>query len=158
MSGVISPIPLRWGRGRGIMNRLREASEGEARRLTHRGPSCPSRECRTMGDVRDPGEDAPLARVHELRSRTPGASSRETAGDEAAAVRAPSLLLSAEHGVVELDGRTVADFDAADAFVALHGLDLGVAAEAMEIDPVPSAGCWCTPPPRPRSWSPTPPG
>jgi len=38
-------IPLRARRERGILEALREASEGEARRLSHRGRSCPSREC-----------------------------------------------------------------------------------------------------------------
>lgn len=42
----------------------------------------------------------------------------------------PSLRL--ENGqVVELDGRTQADFDALDRFIAGHGLDLAVAEEAM---------------------------
>lgn len=90
-----------------------------------------------MDDVRDPGDGAPLARVHDLRSRAPGAPpSGSISADEVAGVRAPSLRVSQDHGVVELDGRGVADFDGADAYVALHGLDLTVADEAMQIDPV----------------------
>ncbi len=47
----------------------------------------------------------------------------------------PSLVI--EDGVVvELDGRAAADFDALDALIAGHGLDLSVAAEAMALDDV----------------------
>ncbi|MEX1020737.1 MAG: propanediol/glycerol family dehydratase large subunit [Litorilinea sp.] len=42
----------------------------------------------------------------------------------------PSLTLEAGR-VVEMDGRTREDFDALDIFIAEHGLDLAVAAEAM---------------------------
>ena len=46
---------------------------------------------------------------------------------------APSLVV--EDGVVvELDGRTRADFDLIDRFVADHGLDLAAAEEAMALD------------------------
>ena len=47
----------------------------------------------------------------------------------------PSLVLSRGR-VVELDGRGVDDFDAADVFLAQYGLDLTVAAEAMAYDAV----------------------
>ena len=44
----------------------------------------------------------------------------------------PSLVV--EDGVVlEMDGRPAADFDVIDSFIALHGLDLDVAAEAMAV-------------------------
>jgi propanediol dehydratase large subunit len=47
----------------------------------------------------------------------------------------PSLVI--EDGlVVELDQRRREDFDVIDAFVADHGIDLAVAAEAMALDPV----------------------
>ena len=45
---------------------------------------------------------------------------------------APSLRLD-EGRVVEMDGRARADFDALDLFIADHGLDLSVAAEAMAL-------------------------
>ena len=89
----------------------------------------------SMGDAREPGEGPPLARVHELRSRTPGPSSDPEGADEATGARAPSLRLS-QGSVTELDGRAAADFDAGDAFLVRHGLDLDVAAEAMALNPV----------------------
>ena len=45
---------------------------------------------------------------------------------------APSLVVR-DGRVVELDGRQLADFDVIDDFVARHGLDLDVAAEAMAL-------------------------
>src|SRR3954449_1409661 len=48
---------------------------------------------------------------------------------------APSLLV-AEGRVVELDGRRAEDFDVLDAYIAAHGLDLAVAAEAMAVPDV----------------------
>ena len=46
---------------------------------------------------------------------------------------APSLVVD-EHGrVVELDGRRAEDFDVVDRFVAMHGIDLAVAPEAMAL-------------------------
>ena len=45
---------------------------------------------------------------------------------------APSLRIE-DGRVVELDGRAEADFDVIDAFVAAHGIDLTVAAEAMAL-------------------------
>src|SRR4051794_17437935 len=45
---------------------------------------------------------------------------------------APSLLV-ADGRVVELDGVAEADYDVLDAFIAAHGLDLAVAAEAMAL-------------------------
>jgi propanediol dehydratase large subunit len=45
----------------------------------------------------------------------------------------PSLVVR-EGRVVEMDGRAEADFDAIDEFIARHGLDLDVAAEAMACD------------------------
>ena len=44
----------------------------------------------------------------------------------------PSLVIE-DGRVVELDGRRASDFDALDHFVAEHGLDLDVAAEAMAL-------------------------
>jgi propanediol dehydratase large subunit len=47
----------------------------------------------------------------------------------------PEPELVVEDGVVaRLDGRSAADFDVIDRFVVAHGLDLGVAAEAMALD------------------------
>jgi hypothetical protein len=86
-----------------------------------------------MGDAREPGDGTPLARVHELRSRAPRGPSG--APGDAAGARLPSLRLGS-NGVEELDGRTVAEFDAADAFLAQHGIDFTVAAEAMAFDAV----------------------
>jgi propanediol dehydratase large subunit len=43
----------------------------------------------------------------------------------------PSLVVDRDGRVVELDGRAEADFDVLDAFIARHGIDLSVAAEAM---------------------------
>ncbi len=49
---------------------------------------------------------------------------------------APSLVVSPDGDVLELDGRAREEFDTIDAFIAAHGLDLGVAAEAMAMDEV----------------------
>ncbi len=49
----------------------------------------------------------------------------------------PEPSLRIEHGVVvEMDSRPAADFDVIDAMIARHGIDLGVAAEAMALDDV----------------------
>jgi propanediol dehydratase large subunit len=45
----------------------------------------------------------------------------------------PSLVLGAHGRVVEMDSRAAADFDILDEFIARHGLDLDVAAEAMAL-------------------------
>jgi len=45
----------------------------------------------------------------------------------------PDLLI-VEGRVTRMDGRDESDFDSIDAFIAAHGLDLGVAREAMAID------------------------
>ena len=45
----------------------------------------------------------------------------------------PELLVE-DGAVTRMDGRGVADFDVIDRFVAAHGLDLDVAAEAMRVD------------------------
>ena len=47
----------------------------------------------------------------------------------------PSLVVQ-DGRVVEMDGRPVADFDALDAMIAAHGVDLTVAEEAMALDDV----------------------
>jgi propanediol dehydratase large subunit len=47
----------------------------------------------------------------------------------------PSLVLQGRL-VVEMDGRRAEDFDALDAFIAAHGIDLSVAEEAMALDDV----------------------
>jgi propanediol dehydratase large subunit len=47
----------------------------------------------------------------------------------------PSLVVE-DGRVVELDGRREGDFDVLDAFIAAHGLDLGVAPEAMALPDV----------------------
>jgi len=53
----------------------------------------------------------------------------------AAGPRDPEPELLVENGVVvRLDGRASPDFDVIDRFVVAHGLDLDVAAEAMELD------------------------
>ena len=44
----------------------------------------------------------------------------------------PSLVFE-EGRILELDGRPAAEFDVLDRFVAAHGIDLDVAAEAMEL-------------------------
>ena len=46
---------------------------------------------------------------------------------------APSLTVR-EGRVVEMDGKSEADFDSIDEFIARHGLDLDVAGEAMAVD------------------------
>jgi propanediol dehydratase large subunit len=46
---------------------------------------------------------------------------------------APSLLITAGR-IVEMDGRSEADFDSIDEFIARHGIDLSVAQEAMALD------------------------
>ena len=51
---------------------------------------------------------------------------------DAPADTAPSLVVAGGR-VTELDGVAEADFDSIDAFIARHGLDLGVAAEAMAL-------------------------
>ena len=52
----------------------------------------------------------------------------ESPGDPAA-----SLRLSPSGDVVEMDGVHACDFDCIDAFIARHGIDAGVAQEAMDI-------------------------
>ena len=47
----------------------------------------------------------------------------------------PSLVVE-DGRVVELDGRAALDFDALDALIAAHGIDLSVAEEAMAVDDV----------------------
>jgi propanediol dehydratase large subunit len=47
----------------------------------------------------------------------------------------PSLVVQ-DGRVVELDGRSVADFDTLDAMIATHGIDLSVAEEAMALPDV----------------------
>ncbi len=51
----------------------------------------------------------------------------------------PSLVVR-DGRVVELDGKAEEDFDSIDEFIARHGLDLGVASEAMSMDEVAFAG------------------
>lgn len=46
---------------------------------------------------------------------------------------APSLVIDAGR-IVEMDGRGELDFDSIDEFIARHGIDLGVATEAMALD------------------------
>lgn len=48
----------------------------------------------------------------------------------------PATLLVQAGRVVEMDGKARGDFDLLDAFIADHGLDLQVAAEAMALDEV----------------------
>jgi propanediol dehydratase large subunit len=48
---------------------------------------------------------------------------------------APSIRIEDGH-VVELDGKQAADFDSIDAFIAAHGIDVNVAAEAMALSDV----------------------
>src|ERR671920_214827 len=48
---------------------------------------------------------------------------------------APSLVIE-DGRVVEMDGRRADDFDALDALIAGHGVDLAVAGEAMSLDDV----------------------
>jgi propanediol dehydratase large subunit len=56
----------------------------------------------------------------------------------------PSLVV--RDGVVaELDGRAAADFDTVDAFIAAHGIDLDVAAEAMALGDVEAARLFVDP-------------
>src|SRR4029078_2347467 len=45
----------------------------------------------------------------------------------------PSLVVR-DGRVVEMDGKIESDFDSIDEFIARHGLDLGVAEEAMAVD------------------------
>jgi propanediol dehydratase large subunit len=49
---------------------------------------------------------------------------------------APSLILGPTGAVIEMDSRPAAEFDILDEFIARHGLDLAVAAEAMALDDV----------------------
>ena len=48
----------------------------------------------------------------------------------------PSLVVGPDGHVTEMDSRPAGDFDLIDEFVARHGLDLAVAAEAMAVDDV----------------------
>jgi propanediol dehydratase large subunit len=57
---------------------------------------------------------------------------------------APSLVVR-DGVVVELDGRAAPDFDAVDAFIAAHGLDLEVAVEAMAMGDVEAARLFVDP-------------
>ncbi|UAB99707.1 propanediol/glycerol family dehydratase large subunit [Dactylosporangium vinaceum] len=56
----------------------------------------------------------------------------------------PSLRVD-DGRVVELDGRAEADFDAIDAYIAAHGLDLAVAEEAMALPDVAAARLFVDP-------------
>ncbi|MEN3309544.1 MAG: propanediol dehydratase large subunit [Micromonosporaceae bacterium] len=56
----------------------------------------------------------------------------------------PSLVVR-DGVVVELDGRAATDFDAVDAFIAAHGIDLDVAAEAMALGEVEAARLFVDP-------------
>ena len=56
----------------------------------------------------------------------------------------PSLLVR-DGAVVEMDGRSAVDFDAVDAFIAAHGLDLAVAGEAMALGDVEAARLFVDP-------------
>ena len=47
----------------------------------------------------------------------------------------PSIVIS-EGRVVELDGRQESEFDSVDSFIALHGIDVAVAEEAMALDDI----------------------
>ena len=84
-----------------------------------------------MGESRDRDAVTPLARVHVLADRAATRRSASTGPGQ----RPPSLRVS-DGRVVELDGRAETDFDAVDAFVARHGMDLDVAEEAMAVDEV----------------------
>ena len=58
----------------------------------------------------------------------------------------PEPSLRVEDGkVVELDGRAETDFDAIDAYIAAHGLDLAVAEEAMALSDVAAARLFVDP-------------
>ena len=46
---------------------------------------------------------------------------------------APSLVITAGR-ITELDGRPESEFDSIDSFIAMHGIDLEVANEAMAIN------------------------
>jgi propanediol dehydratase large subunit len=46
---------------------------------------------------------------------------------------APSLVIT-DGRITELDGRTESEFDSIDSFIAIHGIDLEVASEAMAIN------------------------
>lgn len=45
----------------------------------------------------------------------------------------PSLVLGSDGEVIEMDSRAASDFDVVDEYIARHGLDLSVAAEAMAL-------------------------
>jgi hypothetical protein len=45
----------------------------------------------------------------------------------------PSLVVGADGEVLEMDSRAAADFDVLDEYIARHGIDLDVAAEAMAL-------------------------
>jgi len=45
----------------------------------------------------------------------------------------PSLVLGSDGKIIEMDSRAAADFDVIDEFIARHGLDLSVVAEAMAL-------------------------
>jgi propanediol dehydratase large subunit len=62
--------------------------------------------------------------------------------------RPPSLLLSPDGEVVELDGRPQAEFDIIDTYLARHGIDLAAAGEAMALTDLEAARLildWNTP-------------
>src|SRR3954452_24429317 len=56
----------------------------------------------------------------------------------------PTLVLR-DGRVVEMDGRRGEDFDALDALIAAHGIDLSVANEAMGLDDVAFAHLFVNP-------------
>ena len=64
----------------------------------------------------------------------------------------PSLVLR-DGRVAEMDGRSAEDFDALDALIAAHGIDLSVAEEAMASTTWPSPGSSSTSPSRAPRWS-----
>jgi len=85
-----------------------------------------------MSQSRNRERAAPLARVHVLADRAANRGRPRSAGSM---LRAPGLRVR-DGRVVELDGRTRAEWGAADFFIARHGLDLEVVDEAMAVDEV----------------------
>ena len=119
---------------RGLGRAPREPRRGGDRRFRARG-SGRLRRARAArgwlaGGSRRASGATSTARCSSLRTRS-SVSSQQTGP------RDPVPELVVENGaVVRMDGRAAADFDVIDRFVVAHGLDLGVAAEAMAIDDV----------------------
>ena len=95
----------------------------------------------SVGDVIG-NEDGPIGRIRLMNAQAVNLDgfAREDPALGLVALRAPDdpepSLVIKDGVVTELDSRPMADFDAIDAFIAAHGIDAAVAAEADDLDDI----------------------